>query len=570
MRGETLAQHLFRTPLLAAIIVALLSSAMPAIATEGTSGEPVLVKRVQADGTARWERVSNAQMRALVSRTPGVIIAVSEDAVVTQLAAPNDPRYSEQWNFQQIQAEAAWMHATGFGVVVAVIDSGVTPGPDLACRTFVAPYNAISGALTLSAVADGSGHGTHVTGTVAQCTNNGIGVAGLAHGAVIMPIKVLDDSGEGWAGWLANGIAHAVENGADIINLSLAIVCDDEDGPDCISVAVEIEIDAAVAAGVVVVVAAGNESSGTVSYPASHPKVIAVGATNSARERAEYSNAGSALDVMAPGGDAVDRDSSGDNDVIWQESFNDSGVSSIIGMSGTSMAAPHVAATVAMMKERNPTWTPLRHRCVLQETARDIDVPGFDVGTGWGEIDPAGAITHRGEAWTDVNGGWYEAAADFVADAGIVVGYDDCTFAPDAQISRSESVTMLVRTVGLAPVVAPTGMFSDVPADSWSAPFIEAAANAGWVMGYPDGTFAPGGLMSRSELAAIVTRAFGYTSSDIVESPFSDVTAGDWFYDEVLAAWAGGAVDGYPDGSFLPGALITRAETAQVFFNINA
>ncbi|MDK1019317.1 MAG: hypothetical protein QGD89_07945, partial [Actinomycetota bacterium] len=122
-----MAQHLFRTPLLAAIIVALLSSAMPAIATEGTSGEPALVKRVQADGTARWERVSNAQMRALVSRTPGAVIAVSEDALITQLAAPNDPLYSEQWNFQQIQAEAAWTHATGLGVVVAVIDSGVTP-----------------------------------------------------------------------------------------------------------------------------------------------------------------------------------------------------------------------------------------------------------------------------------------------------------------------------------------------------------------------------------------------------------------------------------------------------------
>ena len=565
-----MAQHLFRTPLLAAIIVALLSSAMPAIATEGTSGEPALVKRVQADGTARWESVSDAQMRALVSRTPGVIIAVSEDAVFTQFTAPNDPLYPEQWNFTQIQAEAAWTHATGFGVVVAVIDSGVTPGPDLACRTFVAPYNAITGGLTLGAVADGTGHGTHVTGTVAQCTNNGFGVAGLANGATIMPIKVLDGSGSGWAVWLANGIAHAVENGADVINLSLGMSCNGESWPACSVAAVDIEIEAAIAAGVVVVVAAGNDSSGTVSYPASHPDVIAVGATNSARERAEYSNAGATLDVMAPGGDEFDRDGDGSADMVWQETRDEFGVSSIIGMSGTSMAAPHVAATIAMMKERNPTWTPLRHRCVLQETARDIDVPGFDVGTGWGEIDVAAAATHAGEAWSDVNGGWFEAAADYVADAGIALGYDDCTFGPGEQITRAEAVTMLVRAAGLAPVTESTGVFSDVPAGAPFAPFVEAAAFEGWVLGYPDGTFAPGGLISRAEIAAIVTRAFGFLSSGVGESPFSDVSAGEWFYDEVLAAWAGGAVNGYPDGSFLPGAHITRAETAQVLFNTNA
>ena len=553
--------------LVAALAVVVQADAPDAQATE-VSSRVLLVKRVQDDGTARWERVEARAYSSLSAADRSDIIAVSEDAVFTEFSAPNDPLYDEQWNFPQIDVEGAWLDATGSGIVVAVVDSGLDPsGPDLACRSFVHPFSAFTFGETMADVAEGTGHGTHVTGTVGQCTDNSYGVAGVARDVTIMPVKVLNDSGTGTADQIANGIAHAVEHGADVINLSLGMECGGSTWPACSIAAVDLEIEAAIAAGITVVASSGNAGGFTVGSPANHPDVIAVGATHSGGTRASYSNRGSALDVMAPGGDTIDRDLSGQPDLVWQERPDSGGSPAIIGMFGTSMAAPHVSGTVALMLEANPSWSPLKNRCVLIDTATDLGTPGFDTSNGWGLIDAAAAVSHTGESYTDVIDEWFLAAVDHVTDEQIAQGYDDCTFRPNADITRAEAVTMLVRAQGASEIPGPTA-YSDVPASSPFAGYINAAHAAGWITGYPDGTFGPDDPITRAEFAAIAARAWAPGTSPAGPSPFPDVEPGDWFHDVVVVAYELGAIDGFPDGTYRPADPITRAESAQVFFNL--
>lgn len=227
------------------------------------------------------------------------VIAVEVDTPVTLLehvqpnrAALTDPRRAELWGLDRLKVEDAWDLADGSGISVAVIDTGVAVHEDLA--GVVLPGVDLSGSGG-SGRNDGHGHGTHVAGTIAATIDNGMGIAGVAPQAQIIPVKVLTDQGTGNAGTVAEGIIWATNAGADIINMSL--------GGTIPSAASEIAVRYAVERGVVVVAAAGN--SGTfgspLSYPASYPGVLAVGATNSADQRASFSSANASVDIAAPG-----------------------------------------------------------------------------------------------------------------------------------------------------------------------------------------------------------------------------------------------------------------------------
>jgi serine protease len=211
--------------------------------------------------------------------------------------AAADPLRDRQWNLSLVEADAAHATSTGAGAVVAVVDSGVAAGhPDLAGR-LAAGRDVVDGDATPE---DGDGHGTHVTGIVGAATGNGTGVASVAPGARLMPVRVLGADGSGTTAGVVAGIDWARSHGADVINLSLgsevpivgAIGGDELDGA----------IRRALAAGIVVVAAAGNNSMPLCEQPAAAAGLLCVGAVDRRRQRSVFSSFGRGLGVMAPGG----------------------------------------------------------------------------------------------------------------------------------------------------------------------------------------------------------------------------------------------------------------------------
>ena len=294
--------------------------------------------------------------------------------------------------------------------MVAVIDTGAayrTRGrfkraPDLRRGTFVRGRDFVGGDRRPF---DLFGHGTHVAGTIAQHVDNGLGVTGLAYNAKVMPVRVLDENGEGGAYEISRGIRWAAKHGADVINLSL------EFDPSITARQVPGIISAirfAHRKGVVVVAAAGNESDASVAYPARARHAISVGATTEHLCQADYSNSGSGLDIVAPGGgnDTASADNPRDAQYcrpeltgrdIFQQTFvrNPRRFGLPGGYQGTSMAAPHVSAIAALViatGRLGDSPGPGRVAAHLRQTARDLGPDGYDPRYGHGLIDAAAAL----------------------------------------------------------------------------------------------------------------------------------------------------------------------------------
>jgi serine protease len=325
-----------------------------------------------------------------------------------------------QWNFMPttgVNAPDAWQHLLavgrpgGRGVTVAVLDTGVAyanrkpykRSPDFPKSRFVRGYDFVDNDPFPN---DENGHGTHVAGTIAERTGNSIGVTGLAYGARLMPVRVLDRDGEGDSVAISRGIRWAADHGAKIINLSFEF----DSGvtrqqiPDILSA-----LRHARAKGVLVVGASGNEAAQAVAYPARSVDVLSVGATTQHGCQADYSNEGQDLDVVAPGGgpdapldgDPACRPADPIGGDIYQMTFaSERTVRRFAlpsGYIGTSMAAPHVSATAALVVASgvlgaNPSPAAIERR--LEKTARDLGAPGPDIHYGAGLID-AGAATSR-------------------------------------------------------------------------------------------------------------------------------------------------------------------------------
>jgi serine protease len=273
---------------------------------------------------------------------------------------PNDPCFRYQWHLRQVGLPAAWTLGQGRGAVVAVIDTGVTRVPDLQGTRFVSGFNFVG---DNDKTDDDHGHGTHVAGTIAQATNNGRGVAGVAFRAAIMPLKVLSSRGAGSMAAIAQAIRFAADHDANVINLSLG-------GPFPVT-PVRRAIEYAHRKGVVVVAAAGNDGRGRVSYPARYPDVIAVAATQWDETTTFYSNWGKEIDIAAPGGNMrVDQNGDGKPDGVLQNTILAGGAKSgYLWFMGTSMAAPHVAGLAALVVGAGIT-RPDAVKAVLVDTAR--------------------------------------------------------------------------------------------------------------------------------------------------------------------------------------------------------
>ncbi|MBD2084893.1 S8 family peptidase [Trichocoleus sp. ST-U3] len=305
---------------------------------------------------------------------------IEPNYVYKALEVPNDPEYSKQWNLRSINVESAWDETKGAGMTVAVIDTGISRVPDLKDTKFVQGYDFVN---NRDQADDDNGHGTHVGGTVAQATNNGYGVAGIAYEASLMPLKVLSAEGGGTVADIAEAIKFAADNGADVINMSL--------GGGGESQVMQEAIDYAYNKGVVIVAAAGNSNENSASYPARYPHVIGVSAIDSAGEKAFYSSYGAGVDISAPGGAITEENPSGG---ILQEtiSYDENGklIPTFAAFQGTSMASPHVAGVAALVKASGVT-EPEEVLGVLKKSARVISDDALNY-FGAGHLDASAAV----------------------------------------------------------------------------------------------------------------------------------------------------------------------------------
>lgn len=394
-------------------------------------------------GASRQGKIATIQgIKALIAQ-PGVRYAEPNYTVMAH-AVPNDPQYSYQWHFPAIDLPSAWditQGATGGDpVIVAVLDSGIRfDHPDLAGQT-TPGFDFVSG---LGHAGDGDGidgdptdpgsgetwgasnwHGSHVAGTVAARSNNQLGLAGVAPRAKIMPIRVLGklvevSSGiwsEGSAADIVQGILYAAglpnasgqlpSQRADIINMSL--------GSPSESTAITNAISDARSNNVVVVVSAGNNDGKAAPmvplYPASSVGVISVGASTITDKKAWYSYYGETVDVAAPGGElGVDINHDGEDDAVIStvmEVVNGSLVAAYLPMQGTSMAAPHVAGVLALMKAVHPGLTPDQVDGLLAagQLTDDLGEPGRDNSFGHGRINAYKSVL-AAQALAGLNGG---------------------------------------------------------------------------------------------------------------------------------------------------------------------
>jgi len=336
---------------------------------------------VKDDGKIELADVEPSQIADLIARLShdSRVEAAEEDSVARAFFTPNDPKYAEQWHMQRAGAEKAWEYACGEGVTVAVVDTGIAcydgggfmKGTDLLGTTCVAGYNFVD---KNDIAADDQGHGTHVAGTIAQTTNNGVGVAGLAHCAKLMPVKVLSARGWGTMADVAEGIRWAADHGANVINLSL--------GSSSKSPVVEKAVHYAYQHGVVVVAAAGN-SGKSVGFPAAYDGVIAVSATDKNDAIAWFSSRGPEVAIGAPGVGITQQTicEAGKNKCEQWGVFN-----------GTSMASPHVAAAAALLVGQGVT-NPDSVKAILQSTAAAKEDKNL-FGAGILEAGKAAASTH--------------------------------------------------------------------------------------------------------------------------------------------------------------------------------
>ncbi|MFJ7181119.1 S8 family serine peptidase [Streptomyces massasporeus] len=358
---------------------------------------------------------------------PDVAYVVPDRRVYATAVTPNDPQYSRQWDLFESTAgmnvPAAWDKATGQDVKVAVIDTGYVSHSDLAANV-VNGYDFISdpsmsqdGGGRDSSPADpgdwtnrgecgfdesgrpwpprdldNSWHGTHVAGTIAAVTDNGKGVAGIAHDATIQPVRVLGKCGGTTADiidaitWASGGSVQGVPSNpeaADVINMSLG-------GPGSCDSGTQSAINAAVGRGTTVVVAAGNDDDNAAYHnPANCRNVITVAASDRQGNRAHYSNYGGTVDITAPGGETA---VSADGILSTLNTGTRSvGSETYAAYQGTSMAAPHIAGLAALMLDADPSLTPAQIESKIKSNARSL--PGScSEGCGAGLADAAATL----------------------------------------------------------------------------------------------------------------------------------------------------------------------------------
>ncbi len=393
------------------------------------------------------------------------LCALAEPSAAGGARPPNDPLFPTQWHLPQIQIPEAWSVSKGAGATVAVLDTGVAfenhddgrfsyrKLPGFSGTRFAAGYDFVDDDPhpndNASRVPGRPAHGTHTAAVIAETTDEGEGTASVAPGATIMPVRVLDWEGDGRAVNVAAGIRFAADRGAQVVLMNLGGV---DTGPMAEAVGY------AAGKGVVMVAPTGNEGAAQIGYPASDPRVIAVGAVTADKSRAYYSSYGEGIDLVAPGGD-VSSDLTGDGqpDGIRQGTF----VERLDGFcychkEGTSSAAPQVAAVAALLVASGLATTPEQVRHALLSSALDLGPPGPDTSFGAGLLQASRALG---------------AAAAVAADLSVRAE------APPNRMANRAPMTSTLRVTNDGPAVATGVVLTDaLPA---GAVVTSAAASQG-------------------------------------------------------------------------------------------
>lgn len=565
----------------------------------------------------------SGHLAADLRRLPGVAW-VEGPHTVRALQAPNDPRFWEQYALSMLQVARAWEISPGNAeVIVAVVDSGVGPHADLEGR--VLPGRNFVVGRSQEDTTDHFGHGTAMAGIIAGNVHDRVGTAGVAQRVRILPVAVLDDEGLGSDQDAAQGIAWAVDQGADVINVSL--------GGQWPSEAMQAAVKYARDSGVVVVAAVGNDGSGTaVRYPAAYPEVIAVGGVDRSGAHLDLSNTGPEVDIGAPGASilAPDLPHSGIPGLDYRV------------FSGTSFSTAHVAGVAALLLSFDPDMAPAEVQRLLEAGAVDVGPPGRDDQTGAGRIDAArslaaaqgqiilpGDVTaprqalvvtaevppalsepvwlavglfadedrarvqvrrtstrpartpDEGELVTDMPITTSQMllpvedpAPAWAADSAAAVAYYTA-FAGDAAGNWSNPMWVCARAPGTAPppVSEPESWFPDVPSDHPYARAIGTLAAQGVVSGFSSGTFGPDLPVTRAQFAKMVVLALGIHPADggvDLPATFADVPAADGYPFVYVEAAAGRDIvrgsEAGSDGtvSFGPDRAVTRVQLAQM------
>ncbi len=333
-----------------------------------------------------------------IQRDPSVLYA-EPDAQVRAAFTPNDPNYSSQWHLQTIRTEEAWDFDTvapTYGgdpsVIVAVLDTGAAfedatvnsvtyaKAPDFASASFTAGYDFVNDDTHPN---DDNGHGTHVTATIVEQTNNSISAAGIAFNSTLMPIKILNANGVGMISNVVRGIEYAVQHNANVINLSL--------GTFTPSQTLFESLQRAFNQNIIVVAAVGNDATGAIAYPAAYDGVLAVTSVGKNLALASYANRGKGVTIAAPGGDG--------GDFIWQETFSnldtnhlpkDFTTFGVAGYQGTSQASPQVSSAAALLLARGVPASQIP--TLLKTTASDLGDAGYDTQFGYGLLNIGAAL----------------------------------------------------------------------------------------------------------------------------------------------------------------------------------
>jgi subtilisin family serine protease len=611
--------------------VAALSGGRAALGPE--IGDGLRVIELGADAPIGQARdVAHALVRE------GLVVTAEPDIPIAPAALPDDPYLGKQWHLTSrylggdvygIDVPTAWAETVGSAdVVVAVLDSGILPHPDIAQR-LVAGYDFVDGDADptdpgcLDPARSSSWHGLHVAGTIGATTGNGIGIAGVDQRAGIQPVRVIGACEPGNVSDVLRGIRWAAgldvpgvpknDRPARVINLSLG-------GESSCTDATQSTVDAATAAGALVIAAAGNQDADVAGFtPANCRNVLTVAATTRTGERAPYSNYGAQVDIAAPGGDAT----GGHDGAVLSLSNTGEDAADPRGMSygwaqGTSMAAPHVAGVASLVLAVAPELTPAELRVVLRETAQAFprspngtdrtcsSDPAVGRHCGAGIVDagaavlanvaepeqptvekevlapswPSGAtlrfdllskdVREVGLSWPKANGS--EVVYDVYRDGSKVTTTSKrSATVTGLQVERRHELEVRARNTGGATArlhrsVRPSAGFTDVSSRSIFQTDILWLATADITRGCnppANDRFCPANDVSREQMAAFLVRGLGLTERSGIR--FRDVPSGSTFAADIDRLATAGITRGCnppTNDRFCPGADVTREQMA--------